>query len=82
MNVEGYNKKDHYLEWNITSILNYVKNNFFKFVLLIIAVLIIFTIEYITNINIKIYSMPSAIIGVNSNTKTEIIKNTKNKKRK
>ena len=82
MILEGYDKKDHDLELNITSILNYVKNHFLKFILLIIAVLIVFIIEYITNINMKIYSMPSAIIGVNSNNKTVIIKSTKNKKRK
>lgn len=78
---DHYDIKNHYLEWNITSILNYIKNHFFKFVLLIVVALIVFIIEYITNINMQIYSMPSSVIGVKSENPKIVSKNMNNKKK-
>ena len=76
---EHYDTTVHYLEWNVTSILNYIKNHFFKFVLLIIVVLIVFVIECITNINMQIYSIPSPVIGVKSENIKIVSKKKKNK---
>ena len=49
--------------YNINSIISYVKNNWFQFLLLILVFIIIYVVDYISNINAIIFSIPSPIPG-------------------
>jgi hypothetical protein len=49
---------------NINSIIHYVKNNLFQFILLILVFVIIFVVDYISNINTIIFAIPSPIPGL------------------
>ncbi len=43
--------------WNIYSIINYVKDNFVQFILLISVFIIIYYVDYINNINTALMSL-------------------------
>ena len=43
--------------WNIYSIINYVKDNFIQFILLISVFIIIYYVDYINNINTAIMNL-------------------------
>ena len=46
---------------NFTSIISYIKNNYIQFLLLILVFFIVFIVDYISNINAIIFSIPSPI---------------------
>ena len=50
--------------WNIYSIINYVKDNFVQFILLISVFIIIYYVDYINNINTALMNLQ---LGVSSN---------------
>jgi len=71
--------------WNIKSILNFIKENFIQILMLLAVFAIIYTVDYISNINSAIFSMPSAIPGLPSlqnKQKIPLIKGKKNLKGK
>jgi hypothetical protein len=67
--------------WNLNSILNYIKENFFQIFLLILVCIIIYTVDYISNINIILFSMPTYIPGIghgpHQNIQQKLIKKQK-----
>ncbi len=63
MNEELEDFEDFSL-YNFTSIFYYIKNNFVKFILLILTFFIIFVVEYITHINNIMLSFPPQIPGI------------------
>ena len=70
---------------NIHSIMKYIRVHYFKFLLLLFAIIIIIVVDYITSINSTLFSMPSPIIGVpaaNTGTpsKPKVKTNKKSKK--
>ena len=48
---------------NISSVINYIKNNYIKFLLLLFAFFIIVVVDHITYINTIIFSLPYAMPG-------------------
>lgn len=48
---------------NINSIINYIKNNWFQFLLLFLVFIIIYVVDYISNINTMIFAIPTPIPG-------------------
>jgi len=72
-------------KWNIYTIIKYIKIHYIQFMLLFFVFIIIYVVDYVSNINAMIFTMPSAIPGVISPTNkiTSLKKNkktTKNKK--
>jgi hypothetical protein len=51
-------------KWNIYTIIKYIKNHYIQFILLLFVFIIIYVVDYISNINAMIFTMPSAIPGV------------------
>ena len=47
--------------WNLNSIINYLKDNFIQILLLILVFVIIYTVDYISNINTMIFSNQQAL---------------------
>jgi len=47
--------------WNLNSIINYLKDNFIQILLLILVFVIIYTVDYISNINTMIFSNTQAL---------------------
>jgi len=73
MNYSGEKK------WKMNSIINFITENFIQLILLMLVFVIIWLVDYIANINIKIYNMPSPIPGlsVSSNATSKIIPKSK-----
>ena len=72
---------DDVFEWNMYTILNYIKVHYIQFILLIFVFIIIYTVERITNINAALYgittSLSSTSIKANNTIIPKKIKNTK-----
>lgn len=80
--ITGAMNDSYYVDFNnVTSIINYVINHYEKFLLLLIVFLLIWSIDYITNINTLLYGaspipfLPSSA----TNNQTPSIKKTKKK---
>lgn len=76
-------ESDEYEElsiWNIKSIIDYIKENFIQILLFISVFIIIYIVDYISNINAVLFSMPSPIPVVN-NKKLQPLKRRKNFKK-
>lgn len=86
--MEYNNKNTNFYEhekfqyWNVEYIINYIKNHYIQFLLLIIVCVIVYVIDHISNINAVIYGAPQIIPGVNNkpNEKMPIKKRNKSKK--
>lgn len=74
---------DDVFESNIYTILNYIKNHYVQFILLIFVFIIIYTVEHITNVNAALYAVPisfsSSLTKVNNLTHPKKNKNSKKK---
>jgi hypothetical protein len=78
------NKKESYINLSeSSSIIQYIINNYEKFLLLLLVVVIVYFIDHINNINAAIYGM-SQIPGISSATQQPAIKskNSKSKDKK
>jgi hypothetical protein len=81
--MDKYNNEE-FTFWNT---LNYIKDNYVQFLLLLLVFIIIYIVDHISNINAMIFTMPSPIIGVknlqhNKNSQpTNIFKNRKPSKK-
>ena len=66
--------------WDLNSIFNYIKEHYFQIFLLILVCIIIYTVDYISNI--ILFSMPSYIPGIGpQNTPQKLIKKQKKTKK-
>jgi hypothetical protein len=63
--------------YDINSILGFIKENFIQLLLLLLVAIIIYIVDYISNINAMIFSMPLPIIGVSQH-----LQNPKNQEKK
>jgi hypothetical protein len=68
--------------FDINSIINYISSNYTKFLLLFLAFIIIFIVDYISNLNNMIYGATQVIPGINSSVKPSEIKKTNKKLKK
>jgi hypothetical protein len=69
-------------EWNLYTLLNYIKYHYIQFILLILVFIIIYIVDYISNINALFYSIPSSITGISvTDNKSVISKKNKNTKK-
>jgi len=70
-------------KWDIYTIIKYIKNHYIQFILLFLVFIIIYAVDYISNINAMIFTMPSAIPGVIAPTNKITVpkKNKKNRKK-
>ena len=48
-------------DWDVKSIINFIKDNYIQILLFISVFIIIYIVDYISNINTMLYSLPSAI---------------------
>lgn len=64
---------DDNIVWNTKTIILYVINHFEKFLLLCLAIIIVYFVDYISNINAMIYASPQIIPGLNNHTNTKPI---------
>lgn len=65
--MDNYNDfSDEIYNWNIYTILNYIKTHYLQFMLLAFVVAIIYIVDHISNINAAIFGLPSSIPGINS----------------
>ena len=71
---------------NLSSIINYIKNNYTKFILLICVFIIIVVVDHISYINTIIfslpYAMPGTMIGIPNHPNQNQIPNNHFKKRR
>jgi hypothetical protein len=63
--------------WDLNSIFNYIKEHYFQIFLLILVCIIIYTVDYISNINIILFSIPPYIPGIVGTGKQKLIKKQK-----
>lgn len=75
--MDKYNNEE-FTFWNA---LNYIKDNYVQFLLLLLVFTIIYIVDHISNINAMIITMPSPIIGVKNLQPTNIFKNRKPSKK-
>jgi hypothetical protein len=68
--------------WNVHTIIKYVKVHYMQFLLLILVFIIIYVVDHISSINAIIFTMPSIIPGPSTNSviSTKIKKSKKLKK--
>jgi len=66
-------------DWDVKSIINFIKDNYIQILLFISVFIIIYIVDYISNINAILYSLPTAIPGQTHQVK--ITKKNKNSKR-
>jgi hypothetical protein len=59
--IDTYN--DELSIWNIYSIINYVKDNFVQFILLISVFIIIYYVDYINNINMALMNLQLGVVN-------------------
>jgi hypothetical protein len=69
-------------DWNIYTIIKYVKIHYVQFLLLFVVFIIIYVVDHISNINAMIFAMPSVIPSALSTTTTIPMKLKKPKKLK
>ncbi len=55
---------DELFSWNTISILNFIKDNFIQILMLLSVFVIIYVVDYISNINSAIFSIPYSIPGL------------------
>lgn len=67
--------------YNINSIIHFIKTNIIQILLLILVFVIIYTVDYISNINAMIFTMQSPIIGLTSLQPKSQLKRNKFKKK-
>ena len=65
--MDNYNDfSDEISNWNIYTILNYIKIHYLQFMLLAFVVAIIYMVDHISNINATIFGLPSSMPDINS----------------
>jgi hypothetical protein len=74
---ETYN--DDLSIWNIYSIINYIKENFVQFLLLLSVFFIIYFVDYLNNINAALGNLSATVPGL-SNINNQIQQHTALKK--
>jgi len=85
-NIETDNNNDYENnDWSYESIIHFLKNNYIQIGMFFLVFVIIYVVDYVSNINAAIYGLPSAIPGLhsaqnNNNTKVKPVKKIKNKK--
>jgi hypothetical protein len=81
-------KNTEFSTWNYESVIYFLKNNYIQIGMFFLVFIIIYVVDYVSNINAAIYGLPSAIPGLppghnnnnNKNTKVKPVKKIKNKK--
>lgn len=76
MNKEINDNNEEFSLWDIHSIILYIKDHIISFLLLLLVIVIIYIVDHISNINSIIFSFPSPVVGLptQSNTKIKIPK--------
>jgi hypothetical protein len=91
MNVEASSESmylnDDLSDWNIYSIINYIKENFVQFLLLLSVFFIIYIVDYLNNINAVLGNLSATVPGLtNINNQfqqhTELKKTIKKQRKK
>ena len=67
-------------EWSLHSIIHFVKNNIIQILMLLLVVIIVIIVDYISQINMVIYGLPSAIPGLSNTSSSNNNNNNNNDK--
>jgi hypothetical protein len=70
---------DDLSDWNIYSIVNYIKENLFQFLLLLTVFFIIYIVDYLNNLNAALGNLSATVPGL-SNINNQIQQHTMLKK--
>jgi len=74
------NDDTHNLEWEFNSVINYIVFHYKQFILLLIVFIIIYMVDYVSNINSIIYGVVQ-IPGINSKDISKKASNPKKNKK-
>ncbi len=74
------NDDTHNLEWEFNSVINYIVFHYKQFILLLIVFIIIYMVDYVSNINSIIYGVVQ-IPGINSKDTSKKASNPKKNKK-
>jgi hypothetical protein len=70
MNVEASSESmylnDDLSDWNIYSIVNYIKENLFQFLLLLCVFFIIYIVDYLNNLNAALGNLSATVPGLSN----------------
>ena len=71
---------DEFNIWDIRSIIHYIITHYEKFLLFLVVIVIIYTVDYISNINAIMFSVPQIIPGITNITNNNNILSKPGKK--
>lgn len=71
---------DEFNIWDIRSIIHYIITNYEQFLLLLVVIVIIYTVDYISNMNAIIFSVPQILPGITNISSNNIILSKPGKK--
>lgn len=76
--MDTYEFTEDIYKWNIYTIFKYISVHYIQFILLIIVFIIIYTVDHISNINARLFSIPfSSPLISNSDSKNKILQKSK-----
>lgn len=62
--------------WDINTILDFIKNNYIQILMFLSVFVIIYVVDYISNINAILFGLPSAVPGLPTSQPNNHIKKT------
>jgi hypothetical protein len=61
------NSENEHFSWDINTIIDFIKNNYIQLLMILSVFVIIYVVDYISNINAVFFGIPSAVPGQNAN---------------
>jgi hypothetical protein len=60
------NSENQDFSWDINTIIDFIKNNYIQILMFLSVFVIIYVVDYISNINAVLFGIPSAVPGQNT----------------
>lgn len=57
--------------WDIKTTIDFIKNNYIQILMFLSVFVIIYVVDYISNINAVLFGLPSAVPGLPANNQTK-----------
>ena len=64
------NSENQDFSWDINTIIDFIKNNYIQILMFLSVFVIIYVVDYISNINAVLFGLPSAVPGLPANNQT------------
>ena len=65
------NSENQDFSWDINTIIDFIKNNYIQILMFLSVFVIIYVVDYISNINAVLFGIPSAVPGQNTTNQTK-----------